>query len=55
MAKKKSFGQDKGAVTDRSSMTKVIISKKLSNNTYAFKEAMVEDGNVNDYISENKS
>lgn len=56
MAKKQVFGEEaqqrKG--THRR-MAKVIISTKLGNNKYAYKEAMVDQDSVNDYISKNKS
>lgn len=56
MAKKQVFGEDaqqrKG--THRK-MAKVIISTKLGNNKFAYKEAMVDQNNVREYINENKS
>lgn len=56
MAKKKSFGENSDQPsTDRGSMARVVISKKLSDNTYAFKEAMVRESNVKDYINKNKA
>ena len=56
MAKKKVFGEDaqKQSSSDRK-MAKVIISTKLGNNKFAYKEAMVDQSNVSDYINENKS
>ena len=56
MAKKKVFGEnaDQQSSGDRK-MAKVIVSTKLGNNKYAYKEAMVDQDNVRDYINENKS
>lgn len=56
MAKKKSFGENSGQKAgDSGPMAKVIVSKKLADNAYSFKEAMVREKNVKDYISKNKS
>jgi hypothetical protein len=56
MAKKKSFGESGDQQkSDSGPMAKVIISKKMGNNIYAYKEAMVRENNVKDFISENKS
>ncbi len=56
MAKKQVFGEDaqqrKGS---HRKMAKVIISTKLGNNKFAYREAMVEQNNVREYINENKS
>ena len=56
MAKKQVFGSEaqkkKGA---HRRMAKVIISTKTSNNHYAFKEAMVDQDSVQDYIKERKA
>lgn len=56
MAKKQVFGEEAQARkgTHRK-MAKVIISTKLGNNKFAYKEAMVDQDNVRDYINENKS
>ncbi len=56
MAKKKVFGEEaqKKAAGQRK-MAKVIISKKSARNSYAFKEAMVAQDDVRDYIKENKA
>ncbi len=56
MAKKQVFGEEAQARkgTHRK-MAKVIISTKLGNNKYAYKEAMVDQDNVKEYIDENKS
>lgn len=56
MAKKQVFGEEAQARkgTHRK-MAKVIISTKLGNNKFAYKETMVDQDNVRDYINENKS
>lgn len=56
MAKNKVFGEEaqQRSNADRK-MAKVVISTKLGNNKYAYKEAMVDQDNVRDYINENKS
>ena len=55
MAKKQVFGEEaqrtKGS---HRKMAKVIISSKSTRGKYAFKEAMVEQEEVNSFISENK-
>jgi hypothetical protein len=56
MAKKKSFGENNGRQSDASGpMAKVIVSKKLGPNKYAFNDAMVREKNVKDYINRNKA
>ena len=55
MAKKQVFGteaQEKKAAHRR--MAKVIVAQKTDNNNYAYKEAIVEEDNVQDFIKENK-
>lgn len=56
MAKKNVFGSEaqKKKGTHRR-MAKVIISTKSSGTHFAFKEAMVEQDQVNDYIKERKA
>lgn len=56
MAKKQKFGEEalKNKGTHRR-MAKVIISTKTTRNKYAFKEAMVDQDSVRDFIKENKS
>ncbi|MDZ7691883.1 MAG: DUF4295 family protein [Balneolaceae bacterium] len=55
MAKKQVFGEEaqklKGA---HRKMAKVIISTKSTRGKYAFKEAMVDEENVREFISANK-
>ena len=55
MAKKQAFGEEalqrKG--THRR-MAKVIVSTKSTRNKYAFKEAMVDQDKVQEFINENK-
>lgn len=56
MAKKQAFGQE--ALQQKQAhrrMAKVIISKENARGKYAFKEAMVDQDNVQDFISKNKS
>jgi hypothetical protein len=55
MAKKKTFGTegDSGSNTDRR-MAKVIVATKTSNNKYGYKEAIIDQDNVQDFIKENK-
>jgi hypothetical protein len=56
MAKKKVFGSEgQPQNANDGKMAKVIISTKLGNNTFAYKEAMIRQNDVKDYISENKS
>lgn len=55
MAKKQTFGAD--ALQKKSEhrrMAKVIISTKSTRNKYAFKESMVEQDDVQNFISKNK-
>ncbi|HLR90690.1 MAG TPA: DUF4295 family protein [Balneolaceae bacterium] len=56
MAKKQKFGDDskaqKGA---HRKMAKVIISKKNDKGKYFYKETMLDQDKVNDYISKHKS
>lgn len=56
MAKKQKFGEAalKNKGTHRK-MAKVIISTKTERNNFAFKEAMVDQDSVQEYIKENKS
>lgn len=56
MAKKQKFGEEalKNKGTHRK-MAKVIISTKTARDKYAFKEAMVDQESVRDFINENKS
>lgn len=55
MAKKQTFGaeamQQKAA---HRKMAKVIISTKSTRNKYAFREAMIDQENVRDFIKENR-
>ena len=55
MAKKQAFGEDAAKLkgTHRR-MAKVIISTKSTRNKYAFKEAMVDQDSVQEFIKENK-
>lgn len=56
MAKKQTFGEE--ALQQKAAhrrMAKVIISAKTEKNNYAFREAIIEQDSVQDYIKENKS
>lgn len=55
MAKKQTFGEEalKRKGTHRK-MAKVIISTKSTRNKFAFKEAMVDQEDVREFINENK-
>ncbi len=55
MAKKQTFGTEgnEQKATDRR-MAKVIVAKKTANNKYAYKEAIIDQDNVRDFIQENK-
>lgn len=55
MAKKKTFGTEGGS--DSSSdkhMAKVIVATETGNNKYGYKEAIIEEDEVQDFIKENK-
>lgn len=56
MAKKQTFGEE--ALQQKAShrkMAKVIISMKNGVHKYAYKEAMIDQESVQDFIKENKS
>ncbi len=56
MAKKQTFGED--ALQQKGThrrMAKVIISVKSTDRKFAFKEAMIDQDNVQDFIKNNKS
>jgi len=56
MAKKQSFGQDAlQAKAAHRKMAKVIISTKNDKGKYAYKEVMMDQESVNEYIKENRS
>ncbi|MDZ7659416.1 DUF4295 domain-containing protein [Fodinibius sp.] len=55
MAKKKTFGtegQEQQAGDGR--MAKVIVAHKTPDNNYAYKEAVIQEDKVQDFIQENK-
>jgi hypothetical protein len=55
MAKKKTFGtegQDQKA--DKNRMAKVIVAHKTPSNNYAYKEAIIQEDEVQNFIQENK-
>lgn len=55
MAKKQVFGEEAQRMKGvHRKMAKVIISTKSSRGKYAFKEAMVDQDEVNNFISTNK-
>ena len=56
MAKKQSFGQDAlQAKAAHRKMAKVIISTKNDKGKYAYKEVMMDQENVKDYIQKTKA
>lgn len=55
MAKKQTFGTE--ALEEKASdrrMAKVIVAQKTANDKYAYKEAIIDEDNVRDFIKENK-
>lgn len=56
MAKKKVFGEEaKKNAGGQQKMAKVIVSTKVANNKFAFKEKMVPQNDARDYIKEKQS
>lgn len=56
MAKKQAFGeQAKQAKASHRKMAKVIISTKNNKGKYAYKEIMMDQDDVNEYIKNHKS
>jgi hypothetical protein len=56
MAKKQTFGQDAlAAKAAARRMAKVIISTKNANGKYSYRETMVDQDNVKDFIQSNKA
>lgn len=56
MAKKQVFGEEaKSLKFAHRKMAKVIISTKNERGKYAFKETMVDQDNVTDFINKNKA
>lgn len=55
MAKNKTFGTkgEAGSKADRR-MAKVIVATPTDHNKYAYKEAMIDEDDVKDFIKENK-
>lgn len=55
MAKNKTFGTkgEAGSKADRR-MAKVIVATPTDHNKYAYKEAMIDEEDVQDFIKENK-
>lgn len=56
MSKKKTFGTKGDEVKDTSNrrMAKVIVATKTTNDKYGYKEAIIDEENVQDFIAENK-
>ncbi|WP_445664048.1 DUF4295 family protein [Fodinibius sp. AD559] len=55
MAKKKTFGtKEEEQKSDDRRMAKVIVAQKTANNKYGYKEAIIDEENVRDFINENK-
>ncbi len=56
MAKKQVFGSDAlAAKASQRRMAKVIISTKNENGKYSYREAMIDQENVKDFIQKNKA
>lgn len=56
MAKKQVFGEDaKSMKGSHRKMAKVIISTKNERGKYAFRERMIDQGDVNNFIQKNKA
>lgn len=56
MAKHKAFGEKaEQEAGQQVKMAKVVISTKLDNNKYAFKESMVPQDDARDYIKEKQA
>lgn len=55
MAKKKTFGTEEGSDnnSDRR-MAKVIVATETGNNKFGYKEAIIDEDDVQDFINENK-
>jgi len=55
MAKKQAFGEEAQALKDaQRKMAKVIIASKNERGKYAYKEVMMDQSDVSDYIKNNK-
>ncbi|NBC26821.1 MAG: DUF4295 domain-containing protein [Bacteroidetes bacterium] len=55
MAKKQAFGEEAQALKDaQRKMAKVIIASKNERGKYAYKEVMMDQSDVNEYIKNNK-
>lgn len=56
MAKKQAFGEDAQALkASQKKMAKVIISTKNARGKFAFRETMVDQDTVKDFIQKNKA
>ena len=54
MAKKQTFGTKGDQKPADRRMAKVIVATKSGNNKYAYKEAIIDEDNVQDFIKENR-
>lgn len=54
MAKKQTFGTEGKKSSGDRRMAKVIVAKKTDREKYAYKEAMVEEGDVQNFIKDNR-
>lgn len=55
MAKKQTFGKEALEKKDaHRRMAKVIVARKTDNNNYAYKEAIIDEDDVQDFIQENR-
>lgn len=56
MAKNKTFGtDDQASEGGQKRRAKVIVATKTANNKYGYKEAMVDQDDVQDFIKENRA
>jgi hypothetical protein len=54
MAKKKTFGTEEQQSSGDRRMAKVIVAQKTANNKYGYKEAIIDQDEVQNFIQENK-
>lgn len=54
MAKKKTFGTKEEQASDNQRKAKVIVAQKTANNKYGYKEAIIDEEKVQEFINKNK-
>jgi len=54
MAKKQTFGTEAQEKKGNRRMAKVIVAKKTERNNYAYKEAIIDEDEVQNFIKENR-